>query len=468
MSERKYSSLLPFLSLPFILSYYIPWLSFVAFLPIFHYFEKKQFVKPILFAYLPYSLFIFSGIYKSTHTYYGLFFLLSLTLVLLLAIYQTGYILAATHIYKSSRLPLPFFAVSFVALEFLKNKLFYGMPIGNLNILTYNLPFFIKDASLLGSLYIDLKIILINIALFYLLKKRFLKTIVILAPIVAINLIPLSKPINKREVSLDIVQGNIPQQDKWKENLLYRNLERYINLSKPLKAELVIWPESAYPYIFDPKASVNIKKLVNKSPFALMFGALTKRNKAFYNSVVFYTKKSVQYYHKRKLVPFAEFVPFSSLFHLSDYNFAKGKKGVIFKYKQFKLAPLICYEENFENLSRQYKQKGANLIAVLTNDAWFDKTPTFTLFPRSDVYRAVENRIWLARSANTGLSFIVNPDGKIEYLIKPDTTTVLKARFNLTVYPETFYDRFGWFFGYFMLALTILLPFCRRCRIQKV
>ncbi len=462
MSERKYSKFLPLLPIPFIISYYIPWFSFFAFLPIFFYFEKKQYLKPVFFAFFPYLLFIFSGVYKSTHTYYGLFFLISLSLVLLLAIYQTGYILTATRIYKSSRLPLPFFAVTFVAFEFLKNKLFYGMPIGNLNILTYNLPYFIKDASLFGSLYIDFKIILINIALFYLLKRKFLQTIVILVPLIAVNLIPLSKPISSTWVSLDIVQGNIPQQDKWKENLLYKNLEKYINLSKHLKAELVLWPESAYPYLFDPKASVNIKKLVRKSTFALVFGALTRENKNYYNSVVFYTKKTVRYYHKRELVPFAEFVPLSNLFHLSDYNFARGKKGVIFKYRHFKIAPLICYEENFEQLSREYKKSGANLIVVLTNDAWFDKTPTFTLFPRSDVYRAIENRVWLARSANTGLSFIVNPDGKIAYFIKPDTTAVLKAKFNLTVYPKTFYDRFGWLFGYFLLELSILLPFYRK------
>jgi len=468
MSERKYSKLLPFLSIPFILSYYIPWLSFLAFLPIFFYFEKKQFLKPVIFSFFPYLLFIFSGIYKSTHIFYGLFFLISLALVLLLAIYQTGYILVATQIYRLSKLPLPFFAITFVALELLKNKLFYGMPIGNLNILTYNLPYFIKDAALFGSLYIDLKIILINVALFYLLKRKLLQTVLILAPLIAVNMIPLSKPTHSANISLDIVQGNIPQQDKWKENLLYKNLEKYISLSKPLKAGLVVWPESAYPYIFDPKASVNIKKLVNGSSFALVFGALTKENNNYYNSVVFYTKKTIQYYHKRELVPFAEFVPFSNLLHLSDYNFARGKKGVVFKYKHFKIAPLICYEENFERLSRQYKKSGANLIVVLTNDAWFDKTPTFTLFPRSDVYRALENRIWLARSANTGLSFIVNPDGKIVFSIKPDITAVLKARFNLTTYPETFYDRFGWLFGYFLLALTILLPFCRKCKNQKV
>ncbi len=467
MSARLYSKALPFLSIPLILAYYFSWLSFVALIPLFLFFENKQYIKPTVSAFLPFLIFIYSGIYKSTHTYYGLFFVISVILVLLLSLYHLSYLLLGSWAFKKSNLPLPFFALFFVSSEFLKDKLLYGMPLGNLSILTYNLPFFIKDASIFGSLYIDFKIIIVNLALYYIFKKNIKMAVILILPILLINLTPYPKPIKQFKTSIDIVQGNIPQNQKWEEQYLERNLKRYLSLSNGLKADVVVWPESAYPYLFDPRTAVSIKNLIDNNTFALLFGALTKNNDNYYNSIVFYTKNRIDYYYKRKLVPFAEFIPFAKLLGLEEYNFSKGKKGVIFEYKNLKIAPLICYEENFAYLSRQYKLSGANLIAAFTNDAWFDKTPTFSLFPRSDIYRSVENRVWLVRSANTGISFVINPEGKIFEVIKPDTMGVLKANLNLTVYKPTFYDKFGWLFGYISIGVSILLLFYRKRTNQK-
>ena len=468
MSARSYSKALPFLSIPLILAYYFSWLSFVALIPLFFFFENRQYIKPTVFTFLPFLIFIYSGIYKSTHTYYGLFFAISVVLVLLLSLYHLLYILLGSWLFKKSNLPLLFFAFFFVSSEFLKDKLLYGMPLGNLSILTYNLPFFIKDASIFGSLYIDFKIVIINLALYYVLKKNIKTALILILPILLINLIPHPIPVKQFKTSIDIVQGNIPQNQKWEEKYLERNLDRYLNLSNGLKADVVIWPESAYPYLFDPRTAVSIKNLIDNNTFALLFGALTKKNDNYYNSVVFYTKSHIGYYYKRKLVPFAEFIPFAKLLGLEEYSFSRGKKGKIFNYKNLKIAPLICYEENFAYLSRQYKLSGANLIAVFTNDAWFDKTSTFNLFPRSDIYRSVENHIWLVRSANTGISFIVSPKGEIFKSIKPDTTGVLKANLNLTVYKPTFYDKFGWLFGYVVTGVSILLLFCKRRKNQTM
>ena len=468
MSARLYSKALPFLSIPLILAYYFSWLSFVALIPLFLFFENKQYIKPTVYAFLPFLIFIYIGIYKSTHTYYGLFFAISVILVLLLSLYHLSYLLLGSWLFKKSNLPLPFFAFFFVSSEFLKDKLLYGMPLGNLSILTYNLPFFIKDASIFGSLYIDFKIIIVNLVLYYIFKKNIKMAVILILPILLINLISYPRPIKQFKTSIDIVQGNIPQNQKWEEQYLERNLKRYLSLSNRLKADVMVWPESAYPYLFDPRTAVSIKNLIDNNTFALLFGALTKQKDNYYNSVVFYTKKHIDYYNKRKLVPFAEFIPLARPLGLEEYNFSRGKKGKIFNYKNLKIAPLICYEENFAYLSRQYKLSGANLIAVFTNDAWFDKTPTFSLFPRSDIYRSVENHVWLVRSANTGISFIVSPKGEVFKSIKTDTTGVLKVNLNLTVYKPTFYDKFGWLFGYVVTGVSILLLFYRRRKSQTV
>ncbi len=341
------------------------------------------------------------------------------------------------------------------------------MPLGTIDILAYNIPSFIKDASFFGALFIDLKIILANVGLFYFIKRKFLDATTIMLPILLIAFIPQGKPNQSFKTSLAIVQANIPQNEKWKDSLLSENLKKYLKLSQGLKSKIVIWPESAYPYLFSKKTAVNIKQLLQNNNFSLIFGALTEKQEKYYNSVVFYSKSSFSIYNKRKLVPFAEFIPLAKPLGLEAYNFARGNKGVIFKLDNLRMAPLICYEENFSELGREYKIEGANLLVVLTNDAWFDKTPTFYLFPRSDIYRALENRIWVVRAANTGLSFIVDPYGKIIKKLKPDTMDVLRANLAITVFPLTFFDKFGWLFGYLMVILAILLPFCKKCKNRK-
>ncbi|WP_155825438.1 apolipoprotein N-acyltransferase [Hippea alviniae] len=457
--------LLLFSILP-IASYHLSILSLIAFVPIFLLLEEgKSHIYIAIYMFVFY-LYIYSGIYKSTHTYYGLFFLLSIGLVVALALYQAFYILIGTWVFKKSNLPLEFYPIFFVAFEFLKDKLFYGMPLGNLNILTYNLTSFIQDASLFGSLFVDLKILLINLAVFLFLKKEPKKATIILL----LTLIPLAFVHDKKQYSktatLTIVQGNIPQNQKWEEKYLKRNLNIYTHLSNQLKSDYVLWPESAYPYLFSKSYSPSIKRLVQSNKFTLIFGAIREKNGKYYNSVISYSKQKIEIYDKQKLVPFAEFIPLGNLLGFKDESLSKGKSNVIFKEK-LKIAPMVCYEENFESIARRYKTKGAELLAVFTNDAWFDKTPTFYLFPRSDIYRAIENRMWLVRAANTGISFIVNPEGKIKAEIKPDKREILTTKLKIAVYKKTIYDRFGWLFGWVMLFASILLSFYKTYKARQ-
>ncbi len=442
-----------------IIAYHISILSFVAFVPIFFILkDKKAYIYISIYMFIFY-LYIYSGIYKSTHTYYGLFFLLSIGLVAALALYQAFYILIGTWIFKKSNLSVEFYPIFFVAFEFLKDKLLYGMPLGNLNILAYNLTPFIQDASLFGSLFIDFKILLANLAVFLILKKKPKKAI----GLVLLIVLPLlfAHNIDKRyskSVKISIVQGNIPQNQKWEEKYLKRNLNIYLSLSNNTKSDYLFWPESAYPYLFSKDYSPSIAKLIKQNDFTLLFGAIREENGKYYNSVISYSKQKIETYDKQKLVPFAEFIPLSNILGFKDESLSEGKSNVIFNGK-LKIAPMICYEENFEGIARRYKTEGAEMLSVFTNDAWFDKTPTFYLFQRSDIYRAIENRIWLIRTANTGVSFIVNPSGKVIYSLKPNTEGKLTKTLKITVFDKTLYDKFGWLFGWFLLFVSTFLFF---------
>ncbi|AEA33582.1 apolipoprotein N-acyltransferase [Hippea maritima] len=466
MLDKLYNKTIYLASLPLIAAFFFSWLSFIAFIPFLYFLEKRP-IKSTIFTFLPFLAFIYSGIYKSTHVYYGLNAIFALLLVIGLSIYHLFYLASSAYVFKKIKSNLLIFPILFVAFEVLKNKALYGLPLGNLNIFTYNLPFFIKDASIFGSMFVDLKILYLNLALLYLLKKEFKKSAVLAGAIFLSILIPTTKPISFKHISISLVQGNIPQDEKWENNLLSRNLNIYLSLSKGLKSDVVFWPESAYPYLFSKIYSKKIENLIHSNSFSLIFGAVIKDKEKYYNSVVLYSKNQLNYYNKQKLVPFAEFMPFSAILKMENYNLTEGKKNVIFKTKGVNIGPMVCYEENYPSISRLYKTSGIDILTVFTNDAWFDKTPTFYLFPRSDIYRAVENKTMLIRIANTGLSFIVAPDGKILNQLPTDKIGVLTTQLNIPLYTKTVYDRFGWLFDYLIVLFATFLPFYRRYKSQK-
>ncbi|WP_025209714.1 apolipoprotein N-acyltransferase [Hippea sp. KM1] len=467
MSDRLYNRLIYFISLPLIAAFFFSWLSFIGLVPYLYFFKKNP-IKSTIAAFLPFVVFIYSGIYKSTHVYYGLNSAIAVLLVLGLSIYHLLYLIASAYTFKKLKVSLWLFPPIFVAFEVLKNKALYGLPLGNLNILTYNMPIFLKDASIFGCMFIDLKILYINMAILYALKKN-LKPSLIIASIIALTLfIPIGKPKTSKHISISLIQGNIPQNEKWEVDLLSRNLDIYLSMSDQLKSDIVFWPESAYPYLFSKQYSKRVKELLYSNDFTLIFGAVRKKQNNYYNSVVMYSKDKIAYYNKQKLVPFAEFIPLLGMLNMGDdYSLTEGKRNVIFKTKGISIGPMVCYEENFPSISKSYKKLNAEMLAVFTNDAWFDKTPTFYLFPRSDIYRAIENKTTLIRVANTGLSFIVSPSGKIIRRLMPDKRGILTAELNIPIYEKTIYDRFGWIFDYLIVLFITFLPFYRRYTLRR-
>ncbi|WP_035588213.1 apolipoprotein N-acyltransferase [Hippea jasoniae] len=438
-----------------IASFYFPFLSFFAFVWLF---DEKNNLKDIAVGFGLFYLFLFSGLYKSVHIYYGLNAILGVLAVFGVALYSLIFILSGFYVFKKSNTGIYFLPVFITAFEILRNILLFGFPVGNINILTYNINFFIQDASIFGSMIEDLKILYINLAVFLLIRKAAKPAVLIIAAVAALTVAGfIFKPekIETKNSSLAVIQGNIPQNEKWADEFLQRNLLIYLKLSKEASSKVVLWPESAYPYLFSPKYSSYVSKNFDNQT-TYIFGAVRKDSNNYYDSVIEYKNGLFHFYDKQKLVPFAEFIPFSNLIGLNGYSFNKGSSLKIFIADKLKIAPLICYEENFSSLSRQYKLKGADVIAVFTNDAWFDKTPTFELFPRSDIYRAIENSIFVIRAANTGKTFIVNQNGAIVKQLKVDQRSILKVN-KIEIFASTIYDRLGYLFDYLLVIAAILL-----------
>ncbi|MBK6836412.1 MAG: apolipoprotein N-acyltransferase [Bacteroidetes bacterium] len=181
-----------------------------------------------------------------------------------------------------------------------------------------------------------------------------------------------------------------------------------------------------------------------------------------------------QVYHKSKLVPGVEIMPFPWLLKpLEDYAIKLGgtfgslgtqKERIAFLNKKnaIKVAPVICYESVYPEYVTGYIKNGANFIAIITNDGWWGETPGYKQHLAYGALRAIETRKPIVRSANTGVSCFINEQG----VLSQQTPYWEEAVIQSTIYPntfETFFVRFGDFLakaalvamlGIFVLGIT--------------
>jgi apolipoprotein N-acyltransferase len=165
-------------------------------------------------------------------------------------------------------------------------------------------------------------------------------------------------------------------------------------------------------------------------------------------------------YNKSHLVPYGEYVPFKKwvpflgkmVAHVGD--FVPGIKGKTIPWENAKLGIQICYEIIFPDLSRAMVKNGATLLVNITNDAWFGKTSGPYQHFSMTVFRAVENRRALARSANTGISGFIDPAGRI-LGSTPLLEEAVMTRSLPLLNQKSIYTRFGDVFAWACLALVL-------------
>ncbi len=329
------------------------------------------------------------------------------------------------------------FPALFVALEFLRGKLLYGFPWGFIGASQYRFLPFIQVADLGGIYAVSYLVVLANYLLFVLWQRPkgwwrvwFWGGLVLLVSLTyGIVRLKTIWPEGPRE-RLALIQGNVPQETKWVPERRGETLKRYLSLSQRALDQnptLILWPETALPFFF-PLESLSSKVLswqrVHGTP--LILGAprlgLTGKEPRIHNSL-FLVKdgRVVSFYDKQRLVPFGEFIPFEKqipllrTFAVASGDYSPGPAGgplVLGPQRIF--GPLICFESVFPDLARKQVRQGATILLVATNDAWFDRTAgPYQHFVQA-VFRAVETRRYLVRVANTGISGLIDPYGRIK------------------------------------------------------
>lgn len=283
------------------------------------------------------------------------------------------------------------------------------------------------------------------------------------------------------EVTVGVIQPNVPQDYKLASyihpdsevrarlqgEMFDLNLQLLFDLRRDSQdVELFVFPESAVtdPYFFaDASRKAALTQAAKRVGGALLFGAdyETPATPAtspddrptthHYNSAWFVddqTGMSSRIYNKRHLVPFGEHVPyFDKIPYFQDIivqvgSFSKGEGPVIFEEGKIRVGPLICFESALPYLTRDNVRAGCNLLAVITNDAWYFESSGPEQHFLQSVFRAVESRRCVVRAANTGVSGIISPYGVIERRQELGTRRAFAAKAELRS-DLTFYSRFG-------------------------
>jgi apolipoprotein N-acyltransferase len=271
-----------------------------------------------------------------------------------------------------------------------------------------------------------------------------------------------------RTVRVALIQGNIPQEEKWDAAYADRILNTYLTMTREAAGEgarLVIWPESSMPSPFmdDRIGGEKIRALVRDTGIELLLGSdQVDQNKAYYNAAFLVRKDGsvAGVYQKMHLVPFGEFVPLQRLlFFVGPLveqvgGFTPGREMVMLPTSYGPISTAICYEIVFPGLIRQAVLGGSQMLTTITNDAWYGHSSApFQHFLQAQM-RAIEQGRYLARAANTGISGFVDPYGRVlqssaifEREMLVGDVRMLEAR--------TIYGRIGDLFAYICAALTL-------------
>ena len=360
----------------------------------------------------------------------------------------------------------PFIWLSFEYVRTLGQLAFPWNPLGNC-FAAY--PEFIQYAEYTGVWGISLWAIVLNMFIYRILINpiRFRRTIFLAGAVVIITVGPyiygasiIPERIENGDVKVALLQGNINRDIKWDPAKLNVSFNTYFRMTDALRGQgvdLIIWPETATPCYLKHRGGYNsiMKKKADDVGIPILTGSPDYRRVdhneyVYFNSALFYQtgfKEPVLYY-KLKLVPFSERIPFSGKLkvlkdiHLGQADFSPGDSLVLFNLDGYRFGVLICFELIFPDLVRSYLERGADFMVTITNDMWFGVTSGPYQHLYAGTIRAVENRVGIARCANTGISLFYDIYGRTYGMSELNERKTLINRVAVNK-KRTFYSRHG-------------------------
>lgn len=441
-------------------------LAWIAFIPVFFA------LKSVSLKYAVFLGFVF-GVFFSIFTFYGMIsyaFHVYLLVIFYFSLFTSIFSLCFSHIEKNLDFYwLKIFAIPAIwtFLEFVKSLGYWSFPT-NLGLTQSKFIPLIQISSVTGIYGVSFLIILVNSALFSFIHDKHLRKILVsynplILLIFVVTLVVIiiyrgsrmePKVSNGLPISVSVIQGSIPtwlyEIEKWEER--YDNIIKltYFRLTEQAirsKTNLVVWPETAiHRWIMDvPLARNRLFELAREGNCFLLIGAPSLNGDKELNSVFVISPEGeiVGKYDKQQLVP------------LEEECFTPGKEGNVIKAGKAVLGINICFESIYPSISRRFVQSGANLLVICTNDGGFKKTLLVDLHAAYAAFRAVENRTYVIRAAQSGISLIVDPFGRVINESKIFEQVILRGSIDIRK-TETFYSKYGDVFSYLCLVVFLM------------
>jgi apolipoprotein N-acyltransferase len=372
-----------------------------------------------------------------------------------------------------------------VTLEWLRGWFFIGFPWAALGYSQYRFHSLVQMAEVTGVYGVSAVLVLFNLVVAAVLVTRGAgarRNLPALATLTALlvaligfgrwRTAQLAARPPAGQLAVGLAQGNIEQDKKWDPAFQDETMLRYRQLTLDAARDhpaLMVWPETATPFFFQepgPRRDEMIA-LARETGVPIVFGApafrqlpdgeLQQLNRVY---LIDAAGREHGVYDKMQLVPFGEYVPFSGvLFFVSQVVTAVGQLGAglvptVFEIPGGRFGALICYEGIFPALTRRFVDGGADFLVNVTNDAWYGNTSAPYQHLMQATFRTVENRVPMVRAANTGISAVIDADGRIRWQ-GPLFETLWHVDEIRWPGVRTFYTRFGDVFVWLCVLATV-------------
>jgi apolipoprotein N-acyltransferase len=285
-----------------------------------------------------------------------------------------------------------------------------------------------------------------------------------LAWLLGLPLLYLLPPLPEAPVGSEravLVQPNLSESEEWTWSSLVKARVHVgaMSLEAALQGDgtpprLLVWPEVPAPFDYneDREFRSEVIRLARAARTNFLFGTVARTPEgAPLNSAVLIGPDGgyVGRYDKMNLVPFGEFVPplfgFVNRITKSAGDFQPGANLTIFRSDGHRIGAFICYEAVLPNFVRRFAAEGAEVLVNISNDGWFGRSAARAQHLNMVRMRAAENRLWILRSTNDGITATIDPAGRIRHRLPPFDRATLETRFAF-VDGKTVYARFGdWF-----------------------
>ncbi len=499
------SGVLLFLAFP---NYNAWWFAWIGLAPLLVVISGRGSMQGFLLSFIC-GLVFFAGVFDWMLETDGYEILHHSILVFGLALYFGIFGLALTFLIRRAQMTVAFLAAPFlwIALEYIRGKLFFlALPWAFLGHTQYQNISLIQISAITGAYGVSFLVVLVNSAVALLIlgilnrlgwqqitdgnfpSRRGIYVITLgAAVLMTLALLygnTLSSERNtQKSIKVSVLQGNIEQSKKWDPKYAGVIMQTYGDLSRKAardNPDLIIWPEAATPgFILKKLDLMNqtislVKELktyfiIGSSEFPKFDKDLLKAQKTG-NTALFFSPdgKILGQYLKIYLFPFSEYVPYEGIIPWPQFivpdkksSHVAGKEFTLFNINNASFGVLICWETIFPDLFRQYIKEGAQFMVNIGNEAWFGKSAGPNQFLSINIFRAIENRVFMVRCNNTGISCFIDPYGRVVDRVRSEEGQDIFVRGMLTgeVIPlnsNTIYTRHGDWLVWLSIGVSLI------------